>query len=67
MSKIKVNIDGEQCLGTGVCVLSAPEVFGQGDNCIAFVVDGSENEGNLQKIREAVESCPTGAISLEEQ
>lgn len=63
MSLIKVTVDRGRCMGTGVCVISAPEVFEQGDDCIAYVVEGGANEQQTEKIREAVASCPTGAIS----
>ncbi len=59
--KVKVNLDA--CIGCGVCVSSAPDVF-------AFTDDGkSEVVGDVTDdaaIEDVVASCPVGAIEVED-
>ena len=66
MKKISIKIDREQCMGTGVCVLAAPEVFDQDDDGTAILYPNFDSEKFLKQIREAAASCPTKAISIEE-
>ena len=66
MKKISIKIDREQCMGTGVCVLAAPEVFDQDDDGTAILYPSYDSEKCLKQIREAAASCPTKAISIEE-
>ncbi|MEU3985433.1 ferredoxin [Streptomyces sp. NPDC026672] len=60
-------IDQDKCMGTGGCVMIAPEVFDQdetdGRALLLLERPGSEHD---KAVREAYESCPLGAISLRE-
>ena len=68
MAKLLVRVIKEKCIACGACVAIAPEIF-------QFGSDGkSEPKLNeitdpelIQKAKEAKESCPTGAIEIEEQ
>ena len=52
-------------MSMGVCVMSATEVFDQDDEGKAIkLID--ELEEASSEVEEAVKSCPTGAISLEQ-
>lgn len=63
MAKIKV--DKDKCIGCGLCVSIAEEVFEMGEDGKAGVVEGyKENKGDEKKIREAIDSCPVSAITL---
>ena len=59
--KVKVNADA--CIGCGVCISAAPDVF-------AFSADGkSEVIGEVTDtaaIMDVVASCPVAAIEVEE-
>ena len=56
-----LKVDQDKCIGCGVCVSIAPEVFEIGEDGKAHV---KNPEGaSKEKIKEAIESCPTGAIS----
>jgi ferredoxin len=58
----RIEIDREKCMGSGNCGFWAPGVFDLDDDGIAYVVDP---EGDTEeKIRLAVEGCPTQAISI---
>jgi ferredoxin len=57
----RISIDNSLCNGYGVCEAVAPDVFELGDDGLAVLRTAvSENEA----IREACNSCPTGAISI---
>jgi ferredoxin len=58
----RIEIDREKCMGSGNCGFWAPGVFDLDDDGIAYVVD-PEGESE-DKIRLAVEGCPTQAISI---
>ena len=52
----------QRCMGSGQCSWYAPNTFDQDDETIAIVTNP---EGDPEDaIRTAVDSCPTGAISL---
>lgn len=57
-----LSIDRECCIGSGVCVGYAASTFAQDAQAKAFVLDGPLDA--LDDIRNSVEACPTGAITL---
>ncbi|HTR70044.1 MAG TPA: ferredoxin [Mycobacteriales bacterium] len=57
-----VVVDRDRCIGSGVCTLGAPATFDQDDDARAIVLPPPND--SLDTIRAAVESCPTGALSL---
>lgn len=61
---VQVHADRDVCIGAGLCVLSAGEVFDQDDDGIVVVLD--EHPADAAAAREAVENCPSGALSLTE-
>lgn len=65
--RTRIAADITRCCGSGMCVLSAPEVFGQNDDdgVVEILVAEPEPE-QLTAVRTAVQGCPTSAISLEE-
>jgi ferredoxin len=64
---MKIEADRERCIGAGMCALTAPEVFDQ-DAKDGRVVLRIERPGEemVEAVREAVELCPSGALSLRE-
>lgn len=65
---MRIVADLDRCIGAGQCVLTDPEVFDQSDeDGTVVLLDEHAREGNLDRIREAVELCPSGALSLAEQ
>ncbi len=62
---MKISIDARRCEGHALCAGIAPTVFEVGSDDLASVVDENPPQDMLPKIRTAVDSCPTLAISLE--
>ena len=60
---MKIAADRDKCVGSGVCVLTAEAVFDQDDDGIVVlkVEDVSSDDG---KVRQAVSTCPSGALSV---
>ena len=57
-------VDRELCMGSGMCIVYAPGTFAHDDETKAVVVDP---EGDpIESIRNAMQACPTSAISLTE-
>ncbi len=61
---LKVNKD--VCIGCGACQAMVPEVFEIDDDGLAFVMDDAKINENKADVEEAIENCPTGAISMTE-
>ncbi len=59
---VTVTIDRELCMGSGLCVMYAPESFAHDDESKAVVIDASA--ARLEEIQIAIDACPTSAISL---
>ncbi|WP_294581329.1 ferredoxin [uncultured Thomasclavelia sp.] len=59
MAKITVN---DSCIGCGACTGIAPDVFEINDEGLASVI----NDSDVDAAKEAAESCPVEAISVEE-
>lgn len=62
---IIVSVDKELCIGCEVCVQMCPEVFEIGDDGKAEVI-GEEGCNNCD-CEEVADSCPTEAITIEEE
>ncbi|MFD5824786.1 ferredoxin [Lentzea sp. NPDC060358] len=61
-----VRIDGTRCIGSGQCVLAAPEVFDQSDDDgLGVVVVPDPPAALLPGVRDAVDRCPAQAVTLE--
>ncbi|MFG1793185.1 ferredoxin [Nocardia sp. NPDC049149] len=62
---MELRVDRERCIGAGMCVLTAPDVFDQ-DNADGRVLPLSATPAPewAAAVREAVEMCPSGALTL---
>ncbi len=49
-------------MGSGMCIMYAPNTFAHDDETKAIVVDPAGDPE--EQIRIAVEACPTGALTL---
>jgi ferredoxin len=63
---MKPKINEDECIGDGICEEICPEVFELGDDGLAHIINDDPEESLDDKIEEAVEECPTSAISIEE-
>lgn len=63
---MKAYVDREACIGCELCTTICPEVFEMDDEAIAIVIADPVPEEVEDGAKEAEESCPTDAISIEE-
>jgi ferredoxin len=61
---MRIDIDRDVCIGTENCNRYAPGTFEVDDE--GKVVQIATNADSAEAIRTAVESCPTGALSISE-
>ena len=60
-----IKADTERCIGAGMCVLTAAEVFDQSeDDGTVLVLQAEPPAGQEAAVRRAVQVCPSGALSL---
>ena len=60
----KVIVNEEACIGCGACVAIDPQHFAFNDSRLSEVV--SEENLDTMELQNAIESCPTAAIVMEE-
>ncbi|MEU5576849.1 ferredoxin [Streptomyces huasconensis] len=65
MTSQVIRVDGDRCVGAGMCALTAPGVFTQDDDGFSQVLAGREDGGGDPMVKEAVRACPVQAISVE--
>ncbi|MFJ6615725.1 ferredoxin [Streptomyces sp. NPDC091289] len=65
---MKVHVDRDRCIGAGLCVMSAPNIFDQGeDDGLVILLDDSPTEIEAPDTRKIVEHiCPSKAIRITE-
>ena len=63
---MKVSVLKDACIGCGACQAIAPDVFEIEDDGLACTKEESYSNDNKEDILDASESCPTGAINVEE-
>jgi ferredoxin len=63
---MRVKVDYDVCASTGSCMQVCPEVFEVRSDGYLYVLQEEPAEALHDKVREAADLCPTGAISIEE-
>ncbi len=64
---MKVEADRDRCIGAGMCVMTAEEVFDQDDDGLVVVLPAAaaavppEHAADVER---AVASCPAGALRV---
>jgi ferredoxin len=61
---MKVTVDFDRCMCTGTCVELVPDVFEIRDDGYLYVIDEEPDEDLQDDLQEAVDECPTEAISF---
>nr|WP_225831515.1 ferredoxin [Streptomyces sp. NK08204] len=62
---MRVTVDHERCCGSGMCALSAPEIFDQRDTDGRVVLlEQLVPPGSNELVRIASDNCPCRAISV---
>jgi ferredoxin len=62
---MKARVDRDICVGSAMCVATAPEVFELDNDGFSRVVN--PDAGSDELLREAAEGCPSQAIVLEDE
>jgi ferredoxin len=63
---MRVTADRRICVGAGMCVLTAPEIFDQDDDGIVLVLRPAPEEDEEDAAREAAHLCPSGAVRIDD-
>ena len=61
---MRVSVDLDVCVGSGSCANVCPEVFELGDDGYLHVLQEEPDEALRSAVEDAVELCPTGAITV---
>jgi ferredoxin len=56
--------DRDVCVGAGMCVLTAPDVFDQDDDGIVKVLHEEPDAAEEPAVRQAATLCPSGAVKV---
>jgi ferredoxin len=65
---MRIVTDTGRCVGAGQCALTEPSVFDQSDEDGTVVLLTDQVEGDvLANVREAIDLCPSQALSLKEE
>ncbi|TVL89510.1 ferredoxin [Streptomyces sp. LX-29] len=64
---MKVKVDADRCVASGMCAFSAPEVFDQNehDGVVVLLTELPSAEHH-DAVRSAVRNCPNMVIAIEE-
>jgi ferredoxin len=63
---MKVKVDTAKCSGIGLCEVTAPTVFEVGEDGQSHAINPEPPEDDRAAVEEAVNNCPTGALSIED-
>jgi len=59
---MRAEVDRDLCIGSAMCVATAPDVFELDDEGLSQVVD--QEAGDEESLRQAAEGCPVQAVLL---
>jgi ferredoxin len=63
---MRIVVDYDICASNAVCMGILPQIFEVRDDGFLYVLDEHPDESLRAQLIEAVNSCPTGAISIAE-
>ncbi|MFC4375626.1 ferredoxin [Nocardia halotolerans] len=63
---MRITADRDRCVGAGMCALLAPTVFEQDDDEGRVVLLAAVPPGEHAAVGEAVQCCPSGALTIDE-
>jgi ferredoxin len=61
-----ISIDRDSCIGSGQCALIAPDVFGQDEMGISYLLQADVSAPRKVLAHEAEVGCPVHAITVAE-
>jgi ferredoxin len=59
---VRIEANRDVCIGAGMCVMTAPELFDQDDDGFVVLLTGEVPEEEAGRARRAVANCPSGAL-----
>jgi len=62
---MRVQVDRERCCGSGMCVMSVPEVFDLDDGITVILLTPEPAAELHGVVRGAAEACPCAAIEVD--
>lgn len=62
----RIVVDYDKCTGLGICESIAPDVFEVDDDGSLQLLEENPDESRRGEMQEAVDGCPTGALSMED-
>lgn len=62
---MRVAIDRDRCVGAGQCVMTAPDVFDQGDDGLSVLLQAHPPEHLADDVDLAAQLCPAQAITVQ--
>ena len=63
---MRIVVDYDRCESNGLCMGILPEVFEVRDDDFMYVLDETPPEELRAKVLQAVNACPTQALSIED-
>ena len=64
---MRVSVDAAKCVGSGMCVATAPAVFGQDPvTALVQVLDPAPAADQYASVEQAATFCPASVIRLQE-
>jgi ferredoxin len=60
--QVKITADRDVCIGAGMCVMTAPEMFDQDDEGIVVLLEADVPAEQADAAVRAVANCPSGAL-----
>ena len=60
----RIAVDRERCVGSGTCEMVAADLFEVGDDGIVAVLRPEPDGADVDAAADAVQACPTQALSL---
>lgn len=62
-----VTVDFDKCTGLGICESLAPDFFEVNDDGELLLLKEDIGDAELQEVEEAVNGCPTEALTIVDQ
>lgn len=64
---MRVKVDQDKCVSSGMCVMNSPDVFDQrDDDGVVVLLIENPSPDQAETTREAAAACPALAIQIEE-
>jgi ferredoxin len=62
---MKITTNRERCIGAGICLFTAPDVFDQDEEALVVLVQETPPESLRGDVLTAARQCPTQAITVD--